>query len=103
MLQKHFTADVESADNLSQTINQLRNHRYHLVLVNRILDKDGSEGLEVIRQIRQHPDLRDTPLMMITNYAEHQQLAQEVGALKGFGKQSIEAPETLARLQPLLR
>jgi hypothetical protein len=40
--------------------------------------------------------------MLITNYAEHQDAAEALGALRGFGKLEFDKPETLARLEPLL-
>lgn len=102
LIEGQFEAVVEPVDDLAQTMQQLRTRPYDLVLINRILDRDGSEGLEVIRQIKSVPELRETPVMMITNFAEHQQLAQEAGAIEGFGKQALHAPETAAKLSPLL-
>ena len=72
------------------------------MLVNRKLDIDYSDGLEVIERIKQDPQLRSLPVMMITNFAEHQQQAVQAGAVEGFGKQSLRAPETLQKLEPFL-
>jgi hypothetical protein len=41
--------------------------------------------------------------MLITNYAEHQQQAIAAGAILGFGKLELNAPETLKRLEAVLR
>ena len=84
MLQNYFSVEVVPADNLTDTLTQLNSSRFDLVLVNRVLDRDGSEGLEVIRQIKSTANLRDTPVMMITNFADHQQRAVEAGALAAF-------------------
>jgi CheY-like chemotaxis protein len=46
---------------------------------------------------------RDIPVMLITNYAEHQQQAIAAGAILGFGKLELNAPETLKRLEAVLR
>ncbi len=102
MIEGHFAAVVDATDSLAQTLEQLRTHAFDLVLVNRILDRDGSDGLLVIQRVKTDPDLSDTPVMMVTNFAEHQQRAQDAGALVGFGKQALHAPETLATLKPLL-
>jgi len=72
------------------------------VLVNRKLDCDYSDGVDVIRQIKADPELAEIPVMLITNYAEHQEAAVAIGALRGFGKLEYGKPETLERLQPIL-
>ena len=102
MIERHFAAEVDSVDDALQTMQQLRTQTYDLVLVNRILDRDGSDGLEVIQQIKTAPDTSDTPVMMITNFPDHQQRAQEVGALEGFGKQALQDPATCTKLGLLL-
>ncbi len=102
MLEHHFAADVAAADSLAQTLEMLRAQSFDLVLVNRVFDRNGSDGLEVIRQIKAAPDLAETPLMMITNFPDHQQRAQDAGALEGFGKQALHTSETHAKLKPLL-
>jgi hypothetical protein len=40
--------------------------------------------------------------MLITNYPEHQDAAEALGAIRGFGKLEFNNPETLARLEPIL-
>ena len=40
--------------------------------------------------------------MLITNYAEHQDAAEKIGALRGFGKMELNSPETLKRLEAAL-
>ena len=72
--------------------------KFDLILVNRILDRDHSDGLAVIH----HARTSGTPVMMITNYAEHQQRAQDAGAEHGFGKAELHRPETMKRLAGFL-
>lgn len=102
MIEHHFAAQVLPANSLLDALQQLHCQPFDLVLVNRQLDRDGSEGLEVVRQIKADPNLRSTPVMMITNFSEYQQSAQHAGAVEGFGKRSLNAPDTLAKLKPLL-
>ncbi len=92
MIESQFQAEVLSAESLVQTLALMRAQSFDLVLVNRVLDRDGSDGLEVIRQIKAAADLCDTPVMLITNFPEYQQRRQEAGALEGFGKQALHAP-----------
>lgn len=103
MLQEHFGAEVVPADDVAQSLAQLRQEPFDLVLVNRILDRSGQEGLELIQQLKSDPELSKTPVMIVTNYAEHVQRACEAGAEGGFGKQALHAAATRALLEPWLR
>ena len=98
----HFDAELQQAHGLDDALEALRGGHFDLVTVNRLMDRDGSEGLEIIKTLRADARLNDVPLMMITNYPEHQQLAVEAGAVKGFGKNSLFSPETLEVLRPFL-
>ncbi len=102
MIENHFAAQVLPADSLLDALRQLRCEPFHLVLVNRQLDRDRSDGLEVIRQIKADPSLSHMPVMMITNFPHFQHIAQQAGAVEGFGKRSLDAPDTLAKLKPFL-
>jgi two-component system chemotaxis response regulator CheY len=80
----------------------LKSDRFDLVLVNRKLDVDYSDGLEVIRQIKSDPAIADVPVMLVTNYPEHQDAAVAAGAVRGFGKLEFEKPETRERIAAVL-
>jgi CheY-like chemotaxis protein len=99
-----FGAHVERADGLDDTHEALRRGRFDLVLVNRVLDLDGSSGLELIQTLKEDPEesLRATPVMLVSNYAEAQRKAVELGAEPGFGKSELQSPATLDRLRALL-
>lgn len=101
-LGKHFGCEVLQADGAEDALQALRAGPIDLVLVNRKLDRDYTDGIEVIRQIKADADLAAVPAMLITNYDEHQQAAMEIGALRGFGKLELAKPETVAKLQPIL-
>lgn len=81
----------------------LRSRSIDLVLVNRKLDEDYSDGIEIIKAIKADSALATIPVMLITNYEEHQEQAISIGALRGFGKLSMKAPETLQRIESALR
>ena len=100
MIESFFDATVVQAHGLDDAMSELKQHDFDLVLVNRLLDRDGSSGMEVLRQIR---DLNsDLKVMLITNFSEHQDSAVEAGAIRGFGKKSLNTPETLDVLRPFL-
>jgi len=99
MITRSFQAEVLEADDAQQTLKALKQDKFDLVLVNRKLDKDYSDGLDIIKQIKSDPQLAGTPCMLVTNYAEHQQLAIAAGAEPGFGKMQYGEPETIERLK----
>lgn len=103
MLELNFQAEVVPTASLPESLEQLRSQTFDLVLVNRILDSDGSEGLDVIRQIKTDSKLQELPVMMITNFPEHQQQAIALGAVEGFGKRALNDEQTRTRLEPWLK
>lgn len=101
-LRSHFAAQVEPACRLDDALEKLRTDSYDLVLVNRKLDADYSDGMKVLESIKSDPSLRDVPVMLITNYPEYQQRAVAAGAALGFGKLELKNPETIDKLRPFL-
>ena len=92
MLSRRFGCEVLQAHGASDALAALRAGGIDLVLVNRKLDADYSDGIDVIRQIKADPTIGSTPVMLITNYAEHQDAAEKIGALRGFGKLELGKP-----------
>lgn len=101
-LTKHFVCVVDEAADGARAMAKLKAQPYDLVLVNRKLDVDYSDGLDVIKQIKADPETKEVPVMMMTNYPDHQDAAVAAGALRGFGKLEYDDPETLERLRQVL-
>jgi CheY-like chemotaxis protein len=101
-LQKHFQAEVVPAATAPEALAALRQHPFDLVLVNRILDGDGTSGVDIVARIKTDPELRQLPVMLVSNYEDAQGQAVAEGALPGFGKAALGQPRTLARLEALL-
>jgi CheY-like chemotaxis protein len=101
-LTKNFDCEVLQADAADDALQILREQPVDLITVNRKLDCDYSDGIEVVRQIKADPKLKDIPVMLITNYAEHQEEAMAIGAIRGFGKLEYGKPETLERVRLIL-
>lgn len=97
-----FGAEVEGVDGLAEAVDRVARQQYHLILVNRLLDSDGTDGLRVIAAIRQQSQGNPPPMMLVSNYADAQARAEEAGALPGFGKSSLQSPATIERLRPHL-
>ncbi|MEO1130976.1 MAG: hypothetical protein AAFX05_14885 [Planctomycetota bacterium] len=69
----------------------------HLLLINRVLERGfaTSEGIDLIRALAAN----GPAAMLISNYADAQQEAEQAGALPGFGKSDIQSEETLDLLR----
>ena len=100
----HSTFDVviDKADTAVDALDRLRKQAYDLVLINRKLDADYTDGTEILRLIKADTQIADTPVMIVTNYQEHQDNAVMLGAIYGFGKSELGASDVVARLQPYL-
>jgi CheY-like chemotaxis protein len=97
-----FGAETLQADGVTDALAALRAGGIDLVVVNRKLDMDYSDGIEVIRQIKADEKLAASPVMLITNYPDHQDAAEKLGALRGFGKLEFGKPETIEKLDAVL-
>ena len=103
LIEANFDAQVLQTHGPEDTLQVLRQRAdVALVTVNRKLDRDYTDGIEVIRQIKADPQLSEVAVMLVTNYQEHQQAAVAEGALPGFGKLSLRDPATQQRLQEVL-
>ena len=102
MVERNFAARVLSADGPDDALAVLRREFCDLVLVNRQLDADGSDGMEVLRRLKAAADLASIPVMLVSNYPEAQQAATAAGAEPGFGKRDLDNPETRRKLARFL-
>jgi two-component system, chemotaxis family, chemotaxis protein CheY len=103
LLQRSFGADVVQADGPADALPLLHDQAFDLVLVNRKLDQDYSDGLEVIKAIKADAALASLPCMLITNYPDQQEVAVAAGAEYGFGKKELQTEQTRSRLAKFLR
>jgi CheY-like chemotaxis protein len=102
LLQGEFNATVVPARSAADALAELRRNAYDLVLVNRVLDADGTSGLDLIRALNAAEALRQVPVMLVSNYAEAQREAEAAGARPGFGKAELNQPATAERLRQIL-
>jgi len=68
-----------------------------LLLVNRVLDGDFAEesGMALIGRLAAN----GAKVMLVSNFPEAHAEAEKLGALPGFGKKTMYAPETKAKLE----
>jgi CheY-like chemotaxis protein len=101
-LARHFDCDVVQSHGPADTLELLSSGKFDLVLVNRKLDQDYSDGIDLIRAIKAEPRAAGVPVMLVTNFPEHQDAAQAAGAIRGFGKLEFDDPETREKLAAVL-
>jgi two-component system, chemotaxis family, chemotaxis protein CheY len=101
-LTANFDCEVVQTNLLSDTMDALRAGHFDLVLINRKLDEDYSDGIEILRRIKANSETANVPVMLITNYAEHQDAAEAAGAVRGFGKLEFDQPETRDKIAAAL-
>ena len=80
MVSNHFGASVVQSHGVEDTLELLRNQSVDL-----------------------DPELESIPVMLVTNYDEHQDAAMAAGCVRGFGKLAIKDPETRNLLKPFLQ
>lgn len=101
-LTTNFDCIVDQADGPEDALEKLRGGEYALVTINRKLDRDYSDGTEILKLIKADAVLKETPVMIVTNYADHQDAAVALGAERGFGKLEYKDPATKEKLAKFL-
>jgi len=101
VLAANFDAKLIRAHRLDDAQSALQENEVDLIMINRLLDTDGSEGMEVYRQLKES-QFANIPAMLITNFKDHQEAAVAEGAVPGFGKASLNTEETLGVLKAAL-
>ena len=102
-LKKGFGAVVAGAATSAEALSKIRSEPFDLVLVNRVLDADGTEGLDLIKAIKGDPALAGCSVMLVSNYPEAQKAAEALGALPGFGKAGLGTTPVTAKLAEVLK
>ncbi|MDR4509084.1 MAG: hypothetical protein MRJ65_12780 [Candidatus Brocadiaceae bacterium] len=97
-----FRVKLIRVHSIYDAIEMLRKEPVALVLVNRIIDRDGSEGIRLIEEMQSDAALRTIPVMLISNYEDSQHQAVEKGAVRGFGKKELRSELTREKLSRFL-
>ncbi len=101
LLARHWGVQLAYRFFYLDTLDILRRESVDLVLINRKLDADYSDGMDIIRTLKADPKLAATPVMLISNFEDAQKEAVEAGAVPGFGKAELSserARECVARV-----
>ena len=95
-------AQISRANTQSEAVEKLKQEKFDLIWVNRMLDADNTFGVDTIKAIKSNQDLASIPVMLISNFSQAQDDAIKVGAVKGFGKDHLSDADTLARVKEAL-
>lgn len=97
--------EVKRAHTAAEARHTLSQGGVSLVLVNRILDSDGTDGVALIGDLVKEGSQHTTSpvVMLVSNYPEYQEKAVALGAVPGFGKSELELAETAQKLASVFR
>ena len=90
MLEGSFDVEIERVMFVPEAIELLRRTHYDLVLVNRRIFADDSDGGALIRHMKTDPEMSGIPVMLVSNFPEAQERAVADGARRGFGKAALD-------------
>lgn len=101
MLVRHFDVEIERVMFVPEAETAISRRAYDLVLVNRRIFADDSDGLALVRSIQELPAPRP-PVMLVSNFPDAQDAAVAAGAAPGFGKAGLADERTILRLAEYL-
>lgn len=102
LIERNFDAKVLQSHGPADTLKMLREQTFALIVINRKLDRDHADGIELMKTIKADEQLSQTPVMLLSNYEDAQAAAEEAGAVPGFGKLALGKESTLKKLEPYL-
>ncbi len=99
LLTQNFDVNVQRAHSHEQAVSMAKDLQPALILINRLYDANGSEGMETLAALKADDVTSKIPVMIVSNHADAQAAAIAAGAVQGFGKSSLNTPETTALLR----
>lgn len=101
-LKSNFQCEVLRIDSTEEALARMNKEKFDLVLVNRKLDVDYTDGTILIERMKSSVDTKGIPVMLVSNYPEYQEEAVSMGAIYGIGKMEYSNPSILERFQGVL-
>lgn len=93
-LRGHFAgAQIDRAAAAIDARALLAQQPYDLILVNRVLDGDGTSGVDFIARAVESGAPPHQKYMLISDFPDAQGMAVAVGAVRGFGKSQLHSAE----------
>ena len=104
LIEQQFQMPCASVANGAELDRELQHGDVALIIVNRVFDSDGGDGMALISQLKQQqPPTAMIPVMLLSNFPDAQEKAVALGALPGFGKSSLRSVETMELLTKVLK
>lgn len=101
-LRAHFDVEIDRTHRLDDSLQKLRTGDYDLVLINRKLDADYSDGMRILETIKSDDHLKQIPVMIISNYPDAQAAAVAAGAEPGFGKAELADVRSVEKVRSVI-
>lgn len=93
-LSRNFDIEIQRAHSHDEAIKLALETPFDLILINRLLDADGSSAMDVLSSLKATPSTSEIPVMVVSNFEDAQTAAVETGAVQGFGKAALDVDET---------
>ena len=97
-LADRLEATVDTAHSATEAVRKVEAGGFDLVLINRILDADGTSGLDLLEVLIKN----GVSVMLVSDRADAQEAAVALGGIRGFGKSALSRPETATVIQRAL-
>ncbi|MEZ6059142.1 MAG: hypothetical protein R3C19_02155 [Planctomycetaceae bacterium] len=101
-LTSNFDVRILRADLADEALQQLSENHVDLVLINRKLDADYSDGMLILEAIKSNPAIAGVPVMLVSNFPEWQEKAVSAGGIYGFGKSELRSADAISRVAEAL-
>ena len=75
-----------------------RTEKPDLILLDIMLPR-GMNGFDVLEELRKDDDLKDTPVIVLTNLDTEEEVAEKVGATDYLVKANTELPDLVKKIQ----
>ena len=98
----HYEVEIRTSDSHEDAVIQIQNTAFDLVLINRILDRTHTAGIDLIKELKSSPATEAVPVMLVSNFDDAQSEAVSAGAVPGFGKATLSEDPTFKLLDEYL-
>lgn len=102
LLSREFDVEIQRAHSFDEATQMALDTPFDLILINRILDADGTAGMSILHSLKTQPSTAETPVMIVSNYADAQADAVSAGGMAGFGKSELDLEKTRDLLSQVL-
>ena len=103
VLSKIYDIEFHRADSFDDAIQKSLDQQFDLIMINRLMDLDRSEGMAILHELKSNPQTENTPAMIISDFQDAQEAAVAAGASPGFGKARLDTPQTFELLSNFLQ